>query len=952
MLVKAPKLRPRIVVSAALIMLPIFYFFPAWLGNVALVQGDGWAANIGLRILTGQLLRQGVLPLWNPGLFGGMPLLASINTGALYPPNWIFALFSPGLAMNLVVITTFHLALCGTYLYGRAVKLSRTGALIAGTAFAFGGYLVMSLGQTSNIATAAWLPWVLLAIEKLYQRVTWRWVALGASFVALQFFAGVPQITWYTLLVTGAYFLYSVVIRKQLQPRRRFISAAIVMAVCGALLAAAQLLPLRELQLQGGRAAISYEYFSAFSFPPQQMISLVFPFFFGGATFAPYRVPYWGRDAIYVTCGYTGILSLLLGLIAIIRSRQQKLVIFWSGIALVSLLLSFGSYLPFGLDHLLYYLPVYNLFRASFRHMFEFTFAIGILAGYGATHLSQEALPKAKQGPLLATAVLAIIVSSALIGCRFLPASLNTPEILAPLSFFALSVAVIWNYVWRHSPVSAGLLMLVLLGDLMSYGHFLEWPTYKFNVTEKLADPAPVAHIKMREADLNSFRFLSYTPQPFGPNYESLNYPNNSLARGLQSANGYDVLRLQRPAAVMGDMNAEGVVQNRQAFSIVDQGFNLFNIKYLLFERQPLTVNSNGVAKGVEYEGVRFREQYLELHLSKGGKQELLPGSSTFATELVSVSTMSNSTAIPNNEPVVRVTLHTKDGQVIQRELQAGRDTSEWAYDRADVSSVIKHARAHVIESWPETHEAGGFQGHRYLARLRFERAEIERVELDYLLPEAEVVIMRASLYDSTNGLSAPLDPSFLSPERWQKIAGFGAVDLYQNLKALPRAWFVKRVVTAPRAEVLRTIREGKEPDGRPFDPAETALLEQEDLGEQANTPKTFEQTTVPAVSLVHYDSQRIELKAHTAQAGFLILSEVYYPGWEARVDSVPIPVYRANYALRGLEVPAGAHNITFIYKAPSFRQGALITGLGILLLLASGFYFRRSGHSSHSSSG
>lgn len=943
MLVKASETRSRILVAVALLMLPLGYFFPACLGQVALVQGDGWAANLGLRLLTGQLLRQGMLPLWNSGLFAGMPLLASVNTGALYPPNWLFALFAPGLAMNLVVITTFHLALCGAYLYGRAIKLSRTGALVAGMAFAFGGYLVISLGQTSNIATAAWLPWILLAIEKLYQRVSWRWVMLGASFVALQFFAGVPQITWYTLLVTGAYFLYSVTLREQLQPRRRFIAGALMLAVGGALLVAVQLLPLRELQLQGGRAAISYEYFSAFSFPPPQIVSLVFPFFFGGATMAPYRVAYWGRDAIYVTCGYTGLLSLLLGLLAISKLRSQKLVIFWTGIALISLLLAFGSYLPFGLNYMLFHLPAYNLFRASFRHLFEFTFALGLLAGYGVTYLGQVRLPKAKRGLLLATAILAFVILSALISCWFLPVSLNTPEIFIPLCFFFLSVSVLWSYAWRPSRLAAGLLVLVLLGDLMAYGHFLEWRSYQFNVAERLADPATVTQIKARETDLNSFRILSYAPQPFGQNYELLNYPNNSLARGLQSANGYDVLRLQRPAALMGEMNAEGVVQNHQAFSVADQGFNLFNVKYLLFERPLPAVDNSGADKGLEYEGVRFREQFLDLHLSKDSKQELLPGSPALATELAIVSTLSNSGNVPNNEPVARITLHTKNGQTIQHELQAGRDTSEWAYDRADVSSVIKHARAPVIESWPESYEGDGFQGHRYLARLKFARVEIERIELDYLLPEAELVIMRASLYDSAKGLSIPLEPSLLPPARWQKIAGFGAVDLYQNLQALPRAWFVKRVITAPSAEVLRTIREGREPDGRPFDPAETALLEQEDLGERASAPKALEQASTPAITLVHYEAQRIELKTHTAQAGFLILSEVYYPGWEAQVDGVAAPIYRANYALRGLEVPTGTHNISFVYKAPSFRRGAFITGCGILLLLASGLYFRRS---------
>src|SRR5262249_55580212 len=161
--------------AAALILIPIIYFFPAVMGWITLVPGDGLSQNIGVRILIGQALRDGHLPLWNPYIFAGMPLLAAVHPGALYPPNWLFALFPPPTAMNIVVITTYHLAIIGTYLYGRRVGMTRIGALIAGLAFTFGGFMTAHLGHTSRIAAAIWLPWILLAVENLYQRLTWRW---------------------------------------------------------------------------------------------------------------------------------------------------------------------------------------------------------------------------------------------------------------------------------------------------------------------------------------------------------------------------------------------------------------------------------------------------------------------------------------------------------------------------------------------------------------------------------------------------------------------------------------------------------------------------------------------------------------------------------------------------------------------------------------------------------
>src|SRR5207237_4392675 len=116
--------------------------------------------------------------------------------------------------------------------------------------------------------------------------------------------------------------------------------------------------------------------------------------------------------------------------------------------------------------------------------------------------------------------------------------------------------------------------------------------------------------------------------------------------------------------------------------------------------------------------------------------------------------------------------------------------------------------------------------GHHYLARLALDRAEIERIKLEYVRPDAELILVRASLYDALTGISTPLSNLTLPPQRWRRVESFGPVGLYENLKSLPRAWFVKQVVTLPSAEVLRAIKTGRLPDGQLFDPAEIALLD------------------------------------------------------------------------------------------------------------------------------
>src|SRR5262249_3527784 len=153
------------------------------------------------------------------------------------------------------------------------------------------------------------------------------------------------------------------------------------------------------------------------------------------------------------------------------------------------------------------------------------------------------------------------------------------------------------------------------------------------------------------------------------------------------------------------------------------------------------------------------------------------------------ISVLAGSIPIADGATVARVKIHTKEGRLIEREVLAGRDTAEWAYDHADVKPVVKHSRARIAESW----DAGGFSAHRYLSRFTFDRAQIEKIEVEYALSEAVLVVQRASLYDTRTGQSTALDERLLSQERWRWIGRFGQVALYENLKFLPRAWFVRR---------------------------------------------------------------------------------------------------------------------------------------------------------------
>jgi len=946
----------RLLIAPILALLPLVYFYPAVKGQLALAAGDAWLYSLPMRMLLGRMIAEGTLPLWNPHTFAGMPLLASAQPGVLYPPNWLFAALPPGVAINAVIIITYQLTLIGTYLYARALQMDRAAALLTGITFTFGGFMISHLEQVNFIAAAAWLPWILWVMEKLYRaeswREAWRLSTCGAIVIALHFFAGLPQATAHIAPVCGAYLIFSLFIRadrpKSFSERRRFAAAVVVMVVCGALLSAVQFLPARELQLQGERAAISYETFATFSLPPRRLLSFIAPYFFGGALPPIYSVAGWDHWWLHkYVHGYVGMLALLLAMMAVLAAKSNRLVWFWAGIAIVSLFLSFGSHLPFDLHQLLYQVPVYNLFRGPYRHTYGFTFAMAVLAGLGMNAIARDG-PASRKAFLYSSTAIAVIVVATAVAYRFFAhrlgslqppppgaTSLSNSEIYVPLIFFTLSLGALWLYARRQTKLVAAAVIVVLQLDLAFFGWFTYWRSTGYELVERLNDPPAVKAIKERESDLRGFRVVTHAANPYHPNYENLSHGNMAIPHGLQSVTGYDPMRLSRLATLAGgpagSMDIFGVIGAQTVFATHDQGLDLLNVKYLLRERKSLSDGQDGQALTVE--GIRFAIDAPEVKLAPGA-HPVLDAESAPATELAIISTMTDSTEIPDGAPVARVKLRAKDGGVIERELLAGRDTAEWAYDRADVRAAIKHRRAKVAESW----DAEGFQAHRYLARLNFPRAEFERIELDYLKQGGAVVIKCASLFDSATGRSTPIGNASLPYERWRRVGSFGEVDLYENLRALPRAWLVPKAQIVSAEEALRRIHG----EGEHFDPRKTALIEPNDKAQIAFPQNEFENKAEARIA--GYEPNRLAIETVADKPATLVLSEISYPGWEATIDGQTTTIFTANYLLRGVVVPEGKHRVEMRYTAPAARRGAIISAL-TLLALSGGFIFcRRSG--------
>jgi hypothetical protein len=163
-----------------------------------------------------------------------------------------------------------------------------------------------------------------------------------------------------------------------------------------------------------------------------------------------------------------------------------------------------------------------------------------------------------------------------------------------------------------------------------------------------------------------------------------------------------------------------------------------------------------------------------------------------------------------------------------------------------------------------------------------------------------------------------------------QDIPGEMPTVVYENLRALPRAWMVPAVKTLDDRDALAAVHYGQFPDGSPFDPRATAIVSADDGAAQPDVAAGQMSANVTEVS-----PDRIAIETNSDAGAFLMLSETYYPGWRARIDGVVTPVRRADFSLQGVAVPSGRHTVVFEFVSRTLRAGAGLSVAGILVCLA-----------------
>ena len=156
-----------------------------------------------------------------------------------------------------------------------------------------------------------------------------------------------------------------------------------------------------------------------------------------------------------------------------------------------------------------------------------------------------------------------------------------------------------------------------------------------------------------------------------------------------------------------------------------------------------------------------------------------------------------------------------------------------------------------------------------------------------------------------------------------ESVAEAGGRHLYEIPSELPYAYFPAslEMVGDTAAAVARTLEIS--------DPARLTIVEELAGAE----PPVAGQGSA---SLVHYEPDRVVIEVVADRAGLLAVSEIHHERWKAFLDGEEAVVWRANTAFRGVEVPAGRHELVFEYRSPPFSVGVWVSLLTLVGLVTS----------------
>ncbi len=325
------------------------------------------------RYFTIETLLKGQIPFWNPNSFAGNPHLANVQSAVLSPFNVLFFILPFIDGWSMLILLQPLIAGLGMYLFMRSLSVEKAGAVLSSITFMFCGFIVVWMAYGTLSMAIALLPLTLYAIERIYQRFSFRFGILLSFCIAASSFSGHFQTSLYLLILSACYFLFKFI--KDRDRKKAFAVLAFLLLGLGVSLL--QIIPAIQLYLHAVRSEI---FISSGGIPAQYLVTLFAPDFFGNPVT---RNDWFGQYAEWAS--FIGIVPFVLVMFSLRLLKNKTILFFWI-VAVVSLLLAIQSPILNILGQLR--IPVLSTSTPS-RIIVLTSFSLAVLSGFGLHSLYQ-----------------------------------------------------------------------------------------------------------------------------------------------------------------------------------------------------------------------------------------------------------------------------------------------------------------------------------------------------------------------------------------------------------------------------------------------------------------------------------------------------------------------------------------------------------------------------------
>jgi hypothetical protein len=630
--------RGDVIAAAVLVVLPAVIFgVPALLGH-AVLPGDDLTQNLPLRALAGREIRAGHLPLFDPYIWSGAPLLAGWNAAAAYPLTWLFAILPGTAAWTVNMTATWAVAGLGMFCFLRALRLASLPSFLGALSFAFAGGMSAQVTHFGLVAGMSWVPVALLSIVRLSQDRPmasrpgrrYCWIAVLATAMGLVILAGEPRAIDDACVIVLIYAAWQVArLGRHAGPAALSVTAGLALALC---LGAVQWLPGLATISSSQRGADSVALYSSGSLPVRWLLLTLVPDLLGGSGSLG-QPSFFGFYNLTEVTSYVGILPLvaafaLLGRLRWRRRRPDWLV--WHVLALAGAALALGGNTPLG--PLLYHLPLFGDQRLQSRNILVLDLALAALLAYWADQpFGQESRPPVRrmtrETVLGVAPALAAVTAVALaftwgvgwvrwVGLDIFPSADVVARLkpwLVPYAVLGAAAAALVMFGRRLQPrLGGGLIAGFVLVDVLVFtigcvvevgpgvlaGSDASVASARPGATGQITTAAVTAPLRPVAALGYPGRFAIYNPDLLDPSeLSSLDPPDNNAAGSgaMPSVQGYSSTVEGRYASVTGSHQATGNGQDALApTAIADGALDQLDTSVLLTPAAYLVTQAGG----------------------------------------------------------------------------------------------------------------------------------------------------------------------------------------------------------------------------------------------------------------------------------------------------------------------------------------------------------------------